>query len=670
MKRAGASRLWKTVVALVAIPVRFGRQPFRRTLSGEPSLADSLTKLKAAAAELQPVSAGLEKRFLSTGAGVEKLAAHGADFVSLSEKLLNSATGRLGGSAMFLDAVQVVERPLEFLNGSHAETRELLQRLKQTNERIDEFINIQAELQSTIAPLQYIQTLFTIESAPLGEEVQARFGALTKEIKKLHEQVCELFTTKFLELRAIQRTINEVIRELQAQTDQLWAGIVAEKAQIEKSLHKLQAELLENQKREPRISRVGKEINQDIQQIVVGLQYQDIISQKLQHTASALAQVEEILAAPDGVAFLGQLCRLEAGQIKAVSEDLAGAEKSIKSGVENILGRLIMADSQCLTLAEFQQLTTSADGMVQVLFDVFDTVRKQIASTAANTGAAFEKLRPIGGLASDLTVVVRDLSQRIHLIGINAQVQAAQVRQGVALEVLSARTSEISRATTRLSESVAQHLDQLVLGLTQGVKELEASQQAAWVQQQNLADEGALAERNLHALRDEALGTLLNLNTLLENIRNESDSISLNLDFVESAKAPLAELQSEMENIIALVGRTTDATEFNAGAFVQKFQNGYTMNSERDVLASVVQGHDGAVAAPATTAVESTVELFDDPEPIIFNAAAAPAQPLSIAPEKTSSPPQTSVNGTLAAATAVAPSASPATGLGDNVELF
>ncbi len=670
MKQVSASRLWRAVVAIAEVPVRFTRALFNRTLPSQHALADACAKLQAAGAGLKPVSLALEKRFLATSEGVEKLAKNGADFVCLSEKLLNSATGRLGDSAMFLNAVQVIERPLDFLNRSHTQTCELLQRLQQTNQRIDEFINIQAELQRTIAPLKYIQTLFTIESAPLGEEVQVMFGALTKEIKKLHDQVCELFTTKFLELRAIQSTINEVIRELRTQTDQLWVGIAAEKAQIEKSLHKLQAELLENQKREPRISRVGKDINQDIQQIVVGLQYQDIISQKLQHTETALAQIEEILAAPDGVAFLGQLCRLEAGQIKAVREDLAGAEKAVQTGVENILGRLVMADSQCLTLAEFQQLTTSADGMVQVLFDVFDTVRKQIANTVANTGAAFERLRPIGGLASDLTVVVRDLSQRIHLIGINAQVQAAQVRQGVALEVLSARTSEISRATTCLSESVAQHLDELVLGLTQGVKELEAAQQAALIQQQNLADEGALAERNLHALRDGALASLLNLNTLLEEIRDESNGLSLSIDFVASANTPLAALQSEMQDIIELVGRTADPTTFNAEAFVQQFKRGYTMNSERDVLASVVNSDHGAVVIPAASAGECPIELFDEPAPVISTVTAAPEEPAFALPENRLPLPKPSTNGFVGTASSVAPSPPLAAGLGDNVELF
>ena len=508
MKRFYLSRLWE---AIVTSPARWGGLVAgwrARILPRPASLAAASANLKNSANELHQVSGALEKRFLATGAAMEQLAGKGVIFVQLSEKLLNTATGRVGGSGLFFTAMHVVETPLQFLNDSHTSTRALLQRLQHANNRIDEFINIQAELQRTIAPLKYIQTLFKIESAPLGENVQAMFGALTLEIEKLHDQICELFTTKFLELREIQRTVRQVIGELQTQTDNLWDGISREKSQIDQSLAKLQHELLENQQREPRISRVGKEINQDIQRIVIGLQYQDIINQKLQHTSAALTQIEEQLAAAAGPELLNQSCRLEAGQLEAVRQDLAGAETAVKSGVKNILNRLVSADSQCLSLAEFEQLTTSADGMVQVLFDVFETLRNQTAATAASSAAAFDKLRPIGGLASDLTRVVRDFSQRIHLIGLNAQVQAAQVGNGGALEVLSARTSEISRATTQISESVARHLDQLVADLAEGVKELEALQNEAIKQQSTLANEGAAAESSLHALRDDVIGTL------------------------------------------------------------------------------------------------------------------------------------------------------------------
>jgi hypothetical protein len=592
-----------------------------RSQRGKRARTMSAAKLKLAEEHVRQVSAALEADFFATGTGMENLAKHGDEFVRVSEHLLNSATGRVDGTGLFAKAVQVLQKPLNFLNDSQAKTQALLSRLKLANDRIDEFISIQADLQRTIAPLKFIQTLFKIESAPLGEQVQTMFGALTNEIEQLHDQVCNLFTTKFLELREIQCTVNQVIFELKAQTDQLWQGISREKSQIEQSISQLQEELLKNQEREPRISRVGKEVNQDIQQIVMGLQFQDIISQKIQHTGTALRHIMKLLENPGQAAGLGKLCQLEVGQLQAIRKEIASAENIIKTGMQNVLDRIVKADTQCLTLTEFQQLTTSADGMVEILFDVFGTLRKQIASTVANSGAAYEKLRPIGGLASDLTVEVRDLSQRIHLIGLNAQVQAAQVGHGVALEVLSARTSEISRATTQISEDVAKHLDQLVQGLADSVKELEALQQEALSQQKCLANEGATTEKNLHALRDDALTSLQRLSTLLDNIRDESQSLIGAVDFVGISDTALEELIGELNNLAEIATMSEEPATPDSEAVMRELQKGYTMNSQRDVFASVVAG----VSVPSV-ADRSGAELFSDPSPETVPVASTPVE--------------------------------------------
>jgi hypothetical protein len=262
---------------------------------------------------------------------------------------------------------------------------------------------------------------------------------------------------------------------------------------------------------------------------------------------------------------------------------------------------------------------------------------------------------------------VRDLSQRIHLIGLNAQVQAAQVEAGFALEVLSARTSEISRATTHISESVASHLDELVRGLADGVKELEALQSAALTQQSTLASEGATAEHSLHALRDEALAMLLDLNTLLENIQSGSEALTGAIDFIEMADAPLADLQGKLQNIAEIAGRMHVPDRAKPEAVLSQFRNRYTMNSERKVFASVVDGQTGSAVPEAIEGVE----LFDDPAPVTSANIAAAPKPLRSDNMNTisfSEPPARPADS--ATPGAISLRATPPGELGSNVELF
>lgn len=623
--------------------------------------------LKTPASRLKQVGSQLEQEFLATGVALEKLANQSMDVVTKSDKFVGFATGRSEGATIFFDAMPVVEKPMKFLNDSHPKTEQILKRLRQDCQRIDELINVQVELQRTIGPLKYIQTLFKIESAPLGGEVQAMFGSLTKEIETLHDQVCELFTTRFQELRAIQRTVNQVINELQTQTDNLWTSITKEKAHIEKSLQQLQEELAANQSRESHISQLSKQINQEIQQIVMGLQYQDIINQKIEHTLAALVRLETHLASDNKNNPVVQSCRLEAGQLQAARQELANAEKSVRNGITRTLDCLVSADNECLTLADFKQLTTSADGMVQVLFDALATLRKQITATVESSARAYEQLRPIGGLASDLTHVVRDLSVRIHLIGLNAQLQAAQVAEGAGLEVLSARTSEISRATTHISEQVAQKLDRLVLDLADDAKVLEQLHSEAADQQNTLAQNGSQIEQDLHKLRDGTLGLLNDINTLLEDIRTESQKLLSNVNYVEVADGALKELEDTLLNIASSAVSRGQTASSQSEALVELARNEYSMHSERKVFAKVLGGHINDIHHPE----ENLVELFDAPG---FNPSApqriiseseikSPAPVASPKPaplkELAKSETKTTLNG----------STSPVN-LGDNVELF
>ena len=637
-----------------------------------PSIASLAVDLKASASGLKAVGGKLEQDFLATSTALEKLADHGERFLKVSEDLVGSATGRTGGSSLLYRAMQVVEEPLNFLDDSHPKTQVILQRLRQDSSRIDELINVQVELRQTVGPLKYIQTLFKIESAPLGGDVQAMFGALTKEIEILHDQICELFTTRFLELRAVQGTVNQVSSELQAQSEGLWQSVAREKAKIEKSMQQMQGELEANQNRESHISQLGRQVFEDIQRVVVGLQYQDIINQKMQHVLASLGRMEEHLESEQAVE-LGPACRLEAGQLEAVREELAAAEKSIKDGITTMLSRLVNASTGCLTLEEYSQLTISADGMVQILFDTFATLREQVTATVTSSAKALAELRAVGGLASDLTHVVREHSQRIHLIGLNAQLQAAQVKQA-GLEVLSARTSEISRATNQISEAVAQKLDQLVKDLADDVKALEMLNAEALRQQGKLAAEGAATEHSLHEMRDGALNLLTQINALLEDIRTEAQETLEDVHHVETADAALSGLKGKLLEL----ADTADAQSTNpekSAALMAQAQQGYTMNSQREVFAQVA-GQDQPVASPD----ESAFELFQDPAAeALFPAmperepageTGGESLPLEMAPEQAQEPAAEPAPMDIPPAPPNPPTHPAKGNLGDNVEMF
>jgi len=316
------------------------------------------TQIHKAELDLRQASSGLEAQFLATSSELERLAYFGDRFVKRVEKLVGLATGKECDGSVFSNAIRLIEQATQFLVGCQEQTVRMLELLRNYNTQIEQLLGVETELQRTMLPLKFVQTLFRSESAPLGPAVQQMFGALTQEMEGLHSQVRDIFGTKFKQLEQTHRTIGQVIGQLDQQASSLRQVTSAQKVQIESTLETLRKEMISNHERDARLSKLSRNLAHEVEQVVMGLQFQDIINQKLQHVTAALPQIEskyaEFQAAPNASAvteslqFLHQSCRLEAGQLQAAQDELAKAELAIQDGVQKVLAHLTEMDSECL----------------------------------------------------------------------------------------------------------------------------------------------------------------------------------------------------------------------------------------------------------------------------------------------------------------------------------
>jgi hypothetical protein len=286
-------------------------------------------------------------------------------------------------------------------------------------------------------------------------------------------------------------------------------------------------------------------------------------------------------------------------------------------------------DTQCISLQDFKLLTTSFDGMVQVLVETIEEVRNLVSATVASAAEAYELLRPLGGLASDLTGVVRSISARMHLVGLNVQVQAAWAvdqRNGSGLEVLSARTTEISREANCISEAAATQLDELAAGLADTVGAFGQLKTAGLAQQAALNVQGRQEEENLHSFRDTALQTLLGIGNSIENVRTQTSRTLKTIKFQSFYQISLPALRMPLETMADTAQAWLQAQGWGAAQanLIQDFKKTYTMASEREVFEQIAARHGGKIE-PEVIAVNpcpapefsSTVDLFlaDDSTP-------------------------------------------------------
>jgi len=252
--------------------------------------------------------------------------------------------------------------------------------------------------------------------------------------------------------------------------------------------------------------------------------------------------------------------------------------------------------------------------------ETIEEVRNLVTATVASAKEAYEMLRPLGSLASDLTTIVRDMSARIHLIGLNAQVQAAQAaldQRGAGLEVLSARTSEISLETNRISKQAAEQLDVLAAGLAESVKAFGQLRADGLTQQAILNEQGRTEEQQLHAMRDSALETLHEIGASLDEIRGQAGRTLATVQFAQFQKVTLPALRAPLVAIADLVERLLQARGLGVahGSLVDGFQRNYTMASEREVFANVTSANRPSPPPlpDATSGAGQKMVLFTDP---------------------------------------------------------
>lgn len=623
--------LWRTDIQAVNLGLfrtgkgrtgKWRRPAVRRLLrvAQRPAeFAQLLEQIGVSQDALVAASSQLESQFLKTGSELERLAEYGDRFVKQVEQLIGLATGKHCDNAVFIDAIGLIEETTNFLGACEKETGEMLELLKTYESQIADLLGVEASLQQAMLPLNIVQTLFRMESAPLGLEVQQMFTALTQEIEVLHTQMRDIFGTKFQQLEQTRHTIRQVIQKLERQVGSLREVTTMRKQQIESSLATLKKEMLNNQDRDVRLSRLSHDLAREVEQVVMGLQAHDIVNQKLQHVGAALphiltqaaypARLADPEAVKGAIQFVRQSSRLEADQLQLAGQELAGAEAAIRVGMEKILCHLSEMDSRCLSLEEFTLLTTSFDGIVQVLVETIEEVRTLVAETVTNAAEAYELLRPLGTLASDLTEVIRKMSGKIQLIGLNAQVKAAQAAQscrGGGLEVLSARTSEISLETSRISEQAASQLDALVSGLAQTVKAFAGLQSRGQAHQTLLDRQGRAHEQALHAIRDRGLETLRGIGTSLEEIKKQAQRALASVDFKAFHEKNLPALEQPLRALSNVAEAWLRAHQFALVEtnLVEKFKHDYTMASERKVFADAVATH---AAPPDTGAPDTTL---------------------------------------------------------------
>ncbi|HWE52039.1 MAG TPA: hypothetical protein VG273_19760 [Bryobacteraceae bacterium] len=563
---------------------------------------------------LDDFAAGLETRFVHVSARLENLAGESAQLLDSSRKLLKYSLGHDDAST-FQAAVAIMEKPLEFNEECLGITEKLDRNLALVAVRIGRLHRFRSALDASIAPLKILQTMFRIESAASSPEIQSLFTSLSAEIERLLFSMSTMIAREFEAIERTGATVRDVIARLEG-VRFLQVKAQARRSQIAESLQKLEAQIETNKEKDVRLIGATQAVAGKVAGMVAALQYQDILNQRLQHVLEGLGSLAERLQALRGnnciaeLNFVRDASKVESAHLEDVESVFGGAVETLRSSLESLAEEMGGLDRQCIRMDGVESSSAACDGMVQVLLDSIGENLELTELSSARSEEIFAVLEPIGSLLGNLTGSILELSARIRLIALNAQIQAAQAGDGSGLEVLSSQTRSIAEEIARIVTDIAAELAVLKEGLKSGLEDVEYTRFRSLEFLRFLREDGAEHEARLHGFRNRMLAELKRVGELITSVQTESRGLSASLDMPSAALSVVAEARGELLRFSDSLSVRLDGHARGSGLL--QHTRAYTAAAEHAAHARALRPDSGGDAEmfPAPPVVEGSVELF------------------------------------------------------------
>ncbi len=580
--------------------------------------ATHLAQLDTAGTDLAELRQVLGNHFSRAGGEVTELADSSLQLVKASEHLIQSASGSGSDGTVLQTTVEMLQSPLAFLDSCKTRIEAVIGRLEHCDRQVVSILRLQDEWTNMVAPLKHIRTLCRIEAAVLPGEIQTMFLAVTSDIERLETQIGAMFTERFTVLRSMHDAIGGLVSHLRSVLPQQYARAKEKRTQILASLREVQEEVARNSSRDLRLTTATRGISDAVGRVVVGLQGDDIIGQKIEHVRSALAEMRELAALapplPARLAQLHHLAQLQHAQLEAIAGDIRQAESATVAGFDEALRHIAELDGSLLGLGDLNKVTVSGDGMVQILLDALVESEQLVGATVREARDGYERMQPLGSAVSSLTATMVEVSVSMHLIALNAQIQAIQHGNGTGLEVLAARTAEISVGVTRISSEALTALQTLAQAVREAIGEFDEVRREGDAHVTRIHEKWKEQEHGLHELRNRSLEEMHAIGTrareLAASARRVTEEFRVVADTTGLLTGPLAGLQAISDVTAPFADHSVAPGQGDLG------HSRYTMESERAIHAAV---------AAATTAVAAGAA------PDTASAKAAPAAPVPAA---------------------------------------
>jgi hypothetical protein len=650
--------------------------PWAKTGQPQPRLAAQVwgRRLEDERHSLLALVRGMETEFLTTGDGLERLAAQLAEIQKDCQSLTDLTLGRTQDAAVQF-AFQLLKKAEDLVLANYEQYDHVFATFHELQLRLAKASQQRDELMRVLLPLNFITMSFRIEASRHPAEVQEAFFTLSDHMNRTVTDVRGAMERQFDELAASERIARSLMEQISSSVQQHRKEVTSTLADSRSQLHALSESLGSSGAGAADLAQRNQAVTRHINGLVMALQCQDMASQRIAHVGEAMAEMRGYLddgraAKAEARQFIYRAGRIQLQQVQSVFDQLNHAADSLKSGIQGLRTDAGAAAELAVKVGGATLDAKVARQCQAGIGEVLNIVR-QAVQKIADIIAAFA---PLQASFVDCTAKATALAGDVRLAGLNAQVFAIRTPDGTTLEVLARRVHAISEDVI---EQVAQmgsllsHASEMVNNLRQRLEDFQALGQA---EQAVLTGESALS---MTKLADLERIIPLQIQSVTQQHGAFADSIEqvlANIQFPETVAQASSRSIGFFQDLVAWgdAGGSESLDEAAAAQKIDQLKSKYTMESERHAHAAALQPAPAPARGPEA---QPAIEWFDDfapPTPAIAGSSGE----IFLSGEGPQDPPRTAEW----VATEVSPPGptlpvaekKPAAdgNLGDNVELF
>lgn len=562
--------------------------------TGENGMGERLRAEKEA---LHDFSIAMEEEFLKLGALLRTISLSAGQVRERSDAVIVAASGREEDAAIQF-AFQLLKKTEDLVQASRDQYHHVLAVFKEIQIASRHIASRRRELKSTVSPLKAIPTLFRIQASLLSEKTQNEFSVVANSIQQIISEIESGVGQRFEELELMAQTALDLTAQLSVLTTQQNHEIKGMLEDARSHLSTLDMALQSSEAAAQSLVQVGDRISSGVGKAIIALQCQDIARQKFEHITEAIDQMIDRLPNrpgsdypvrgarpdPDCLHYLADAGSVQLKQLRVVFGQLGEAARQVSGGLQEV-------ESGAKALADHAVRSGDAtlDGhVIGLAIKSIKDVLGIIDKTVGRVQSMCEIVQDLKSKFGDCGSQVADLTERLSVMALNAQISATQADAGLALEVVARNTRILSDQSRQALEAISSRVAALIDSITDVEQRLADHRELASIEQKLLAAEAGLSEKKLRALEEElhrGMGVIEPLNRKLsETIHRTIGSIR----FPDAVAIAEARSTALFEAIVRQ--RPADKRESRTmvhGA-VHELRRNYTMVDERAVHESAV----------------------------------------------------------------------------------